>query len=401
MKNKILAVLALTLLPTIAGAVPNSIHNQTLKSAPISADETFLYDSVAGTTKRTTLAPFLVGDCTGFPCLDGTSDGGNIIKLWAGTGSYWTALQGGAPAANRSWRLPIAAAPVAGAQQIMVMDEYGQMGFMALPSTSGYMISSTDAGVLSWAAGGSGGGYTNMTQFVDQTAWRVFYSNTAGDVTELALGADGTYLKSNGASAAPSWASPSGTMDWPSAAGIAVYGGSSAWGTSLTLDTDISSVSASDDSIPSAKAVKAALDLLPGVECGTGINCTTADGTTTIAGKGTVTITAIKSANYTIGTDSASEAYGGTFYVVGAHTLTAPPVGEGKSFAAVADGDDVINLDMNAADKMKLDGTLLSDGDKATSSGKTGDTIVCQYYSADGYYCWSSTVLGGHWTDGN
>jgi hypothetical protein len=55
------------------------------------------------------------------------------------------------------------------------------------------------------------GGYTNLTQFVDQTPWRIFYSNGSGDVTELALGADGTYLKSNGASAAPTWASVAGT----------------------------------------------------------------------------------------------------------------------------------------------------------------------------------------------
>lgn len=59
----------------------------------------------------------------------------------------------------------------------------------------------------------AGGGYTNLTQFVDQTAWRVFYSNTSGDVTELALGADGTFLKSNGASAAPSFATPAGSGD--------------------------------------------------------------------------------------------------------------------------------------------------------------------------------------------
>jgi len=49
---------------------------------------------------------------------------------------------------------------------------------------------------------------TNLTQFKDQTAWRVFYSNTDGDVTELALGTDDQYLKSNGASTAPTWASP-------------------------------------------------------------------------------------------------------------------------------------------------------------------------------------------------
>lgn len=55
-----------------------------------------------------------------------------------------------------------------------------------------------------------GGGYTNLTDFDAQTAYRIFYSDANGDTTELALGADGEYLKSNGASAAPSWATPSG-----------------------------------------------------------------------------------------------------------------------------------------------------------------------------------------------
>ncbi len=42
------------------------------------------------------------------------------------------------------------------------------------------------------------------------TAWRVFYSNGSGNVTELALGASGTVLTSGGASAAPSFATPAG-----------------------------------------------------------------------------------------------------------------------------------------------------------------------------------------------
>lgn len=55
--------------------------------------------------------------------------------------------------------------------------------------------------------------YTNLTSFVDQNNWKVFYSNGSGDVTELALGADGTFLKSNGAAAAPSFATPAGSGD--------------------------------------------------------------------------------------------------------------------------------------------------------------------------------------------
>lgn len=59
----------------------------------------------------------------------------------------------------------------------------------------------------------SGSGYTNLTQFVDQTPWRIFYSNTDGDVVELAFGASGTVLQSNGASAAPTWETVAGSGD--------------------------------------------------------------------------------------------------------------------------------------------------------------------------------------------
>jgi len=56
--------------------------------------------------------------------------------------------------------------------------------------------------------GGGGGGYTNLTQFKEQTPWRLFYSDGSGDVKELAFGGNGQYLKSNGAAVAPSWDAP-------------------------------------------------------------------------------------------------------------------------------------------------------------------------------------------------
>lgn len=81
--------------------------------------------------------------------------------------------------------------------------------FPADPNADKYLMWDDDPGALVWATV-SGGGYTNLTSFVDQTAWRLFYSNTNGDVTELALGADGTYLKSNGATSAPTFDTPAG-----------------------------------------------------------------------------------------------------------------------------------------------------------------------------------------------
>ena len=52
-----------------------------------------------------------------------------------------------------------------------------------------------------------------MTSTSDHTAtaWRLFYSNGSGNVTELGLGASGEVLKSNGAAAAPTWGTSGGT----------------------------------------------------------------------------------------------------------------------------------------------------------------------------------------------
>lgn len=67
------------------------------------------------------------------------------------------------------------------------------------------------ASVPEWAAGA--GGYTNLTSFIAQTAWRIFYSDGSGDVTELAFGASGTYLGSNGTTSAPTFSTPAGSGD--------------------------------------------------------------------------------------------------------------------------------------------------------------------------------------------
>lgn len=45
----------------------------------------------------------------------------------------------------------------------------------------------------------------DLTTLSSPTAWRLFYSNGSSVITELTLGADGTFLESNGASAAPAF----------------------------------------------------------------------------------------------------------------------------------------------------------------------------------------------------
>jgi hypothetical protein len=67
--------------------------------------------------------------------------------------------------------------------------------------TNGQILK-VNTGLPSWE---TGNGYTNLTEFVNQTPWRVFYSNGDGDVIELAIGASGRVLTSNGTTSAPSW----------------------------------------------------------------------------------------------------------------------------------------------------------------------------------------------------
>jgi hypothetical protein len=61
--------------------------------------------------------------------------------------------------------------------------------------------------------GGGGGGYTHLSQFVDEATWKLFYSNADGDVTELVLGTVGQYLKSGGLAVIPTWDVPAGGGD--------------------------------------------------------------------------------------------------------------------------------------------------------------------------------------------
>jgi hypothetical protein len=75
-------------------------------------------------------------------------------------------------------------------------DSAGSYGHLAVDSS--LTISGTTLSVTSAA-------FTNLTDFDTQTAWRIFYSDGSGDVTELALGANGTFLQSAGASAIPTW----------------------------------------------------------------------------------------------------------------------------------------------------------------------------------------------------
>lgn len=119
-------------------------------------------------------------------------------------------------------------------------------------------------------------------------------------------------------------------------------------------------------------------------------------GTTDIVDFGGQKIKTItKSGNYTLGTDSANEAYGYIVYVTAAATITLPAIASGMSVTVIVDAAAAVSVKANAADKIRLDGTALDDGDKITSGGAKGDIAVLTYYSADGWF-----AVTNSWTDG-
>jgi hypothetical protein len=61
-------------------------------------------------------------------------------------------------------------------------------------------------------------GHTHAVTNLTGNNWKVYYTNGSGAITELALGASGTVLQSNGAAAAPSFVTPSGTTSFVSQA---------------------------------------------------------------------------------------------------------------------------------------------------------------------------------------
>jgi len=411
-------------------------------------------------------ASTLAGSCTVGPCLDGTSDGGDLIKLY-GPGGFWTSLQAGNAVANRSWRLPLAAAPGAGTTRLMNMDENGQMGFVdpatfaaALGADDNY-VTDAEKIVIGNTSGSNTGDQTISDTAYDATSWdantdaatknaiRDKIESLAGghdavsiNATANGLSVDGSQVltlglastSTIGALSDTDWDTFNNKVSYTPATPGAIGGTTPAAGTFTTITAAEINSSAADGSRTSVLpnnttiapqgggveeiyneggAIKAVendteYDIMLSRDIGTAIQAydadldDLADGTLTASKvAGSTVTTGSKAAAYTIGTDSANESYGGTIYVTSTATITAPAVVTGMNFSVVTIGDIAVSLDLNAADKMILDGVTLADGDQATNSSKSGDTITCQYYSADGFYCWSGTVLGAHWTDGN
>jgi len=98
-----------------------------------------------------------------------------------------------------------------------------------------------------------------------------------------------------------------------------------------------------------------------------------------------------KSGSYTL---SGSEMFGSITYLDADATITLSAVTDGAHGTVIVIGDHTVDLDVNASDKMILDGTVLDDGDEATGTGSGGDMAVFTYFSADGW-----VVQTNGWTD--
>lgn len=105
--------------------------------------------------------------------------------------------------------------------------------------------------------------------------------------------------------------------------------------------------------------------------------------------------TKVTATNYTVGTDDASELYGGIIYVTGSATITIPAVAAGANFKVIVVGANTVSVDPNASDLIILNGTALDDGDKITSGGTTGEVAEIYYYNSTGWYASTSG-----WSDG-
>lgn len=129
-----------------------------------------------------------VGDGTVGPFFDGSEDGGQILYFYGDNGFY-TALQGGAPTANRLYRLPIAALPSAGHKSYINIDEYGNMGFIdttlvgtgsgtvssvGLTMPTGFSVSSSPVTTSGTLGVSFSAGYSLPTD-VDQANWTTAY----------------------------------------------------------------------------------------------------------------------------------------------------------------------------------------------------------------------------------
>jgi hypothetical protein len=157
-------------------------------------------------------------------------DGSQWVKFATGTGAGITSIGPGSSGAETSGSgLTFSANPITTAGTIALSNSgvtagtYGNTGGN-VPSITvdarGRLTSAANRALSYSDVGAAAASHTHtqlhnqlhaMTSTSDHSAgtWKIFYSNGSGYVQELSLGSSGTYLRSNGTTSAPTWASPS------------------------------------------------------------------------------------------------------------------------------------------------------------------------------------------------
>jgi hypothetical protein len=282
--------------------------------------------------------------------------------------------------------------------------------------------------------------WTDVT-FADFTAqnWRVFYSNGSGVMVELALGADGTYLKSNGASAIPTFDTPAGAgdvalvgdcisgdcLDGTSDGGsfVRIYDGNSNYGEFQVPDisADITyTFPAATSTILATDGVGTSLTALDGeniqddtidddsIDFGTGTAVDYDDITTgTITGAIDMLTTGtirgqvhIVTTSITTDSPSADEMRGSMHIATNAsgcdYTLPTAVAGMSACFYDY-NGGGVVTLDAAAGDEIILNGTGVGVADAIDSAGDVGDFICLLAIDATD---WITLGRSGTWVDG-
>ena len=95
---------------------------------------------------------------------------------------------------------------------------------------------------------------------------------------------------------------------------------------------------------------------------------------------------------------TANQCLGQIVRVTATATIILPPVVIGSKVTIISTTAAAIHVDPNAADRLILDGIVLSDGDKATSASGAGNQITLFGDSVAG---WTSIGTIGAWSDGN
>ena len=281
------------------------------------------------------------------------------------------------------------------------------------PTSATKTITIPDASGTMMLADSDGSAITGLQfdQFINQTAWRIFYSDGSGDVQELAFGASGTHLQSGGATVAPTWVAPitvATDLIWD-ALGDLVVGSGSNTAARLALGTEGKVLRAGATTVDWSAYTIALPGATGAVMCSDGTNwarCTTAQFSDSAAQfydasaptalvkinpatVGTATISPIGAYElaYTLtGATAITFPVSGTLAILGANTFTASQTITGNILPEAANTRDIGSTSAEWAHVFLGDGGIIygqNDQSNTITSSATGWTFAKPITVAD------------------